>query len=417
MDDVRDLEHLVEQSDVPVSEVDRGTGCGGEVVVGTNRCRNDQVVDDFTIDLRDHLVGHQVGESGLGVDVVNRLEVLSSFQRPRSLELTSDSGNRVAVDAQGDFRLEGVGFKVVLVVHASDSPIGEGTSGERDLNSTGRVVESRRAISRGIDFKAVGEGGAITNDDDFGVTIGIETNAEARGRVFTLRIGFLGALEHLNNHGTGEDGSVRECRIDDHSTSIDDCIFTVDLLRGVVRVQRPSVLAREVLRRVLTHDLRTSNRLALIHGVTIPDVEDQARGLTHRLDTDKVVSDELGIALAKERQGESREVGDIRGRGLVLEDDRSTFGIPGFVLVFEQCCHEPNLLLGNFTAFGQNGCPFLDALIFPRLVQDGRPVRITRFGDGPWGVDLLAALGEMLRTTRGTCTILTCRQHGVTPLV
>ena len=91
MDDVGDLEGLVHQRNVTVSKVDRSTGCGSEVMISADSGRDDQVVDDFPIELGNHLIGHEVGEGRFSIDVVNGLEVLGRFQRPRSLELT---GNR-----------------------------------------------------------------------------------------------------------------------------------------------------------------------------------------------------------------------------------------------------------------------------------------------------------------------------------
>ena len=120
VDDVRDLECFVEERDVPVGEVDGGTGGRGEVVGRTDGCCNNQVVDNLPVDLGDHFVGHKVGEGGFGVDVVDGLEILGGFKAPGGLELTSDGGDGVAVDAQGDFWLEWVGFEVVFVVESCD---------------------------------------------------------------------------------------------------------------------------------------------------------------------------------------------------------------------------------------------------------------------------------------------------------
>jgi len=98
VDDVRDFEGLVHQRDVTVGEVDRGSGSRGEVVVGTDGGGDDEVVDDFTVDFRNHFIGHEVGEGGFGIDVVNGLQVLGGFQAPASLELAGDGGDRVTVD-------------------------------------------------------------------------------------------------------------------------------------------------------------------------------------------------------------------------------------------------------------------------------------------------------------------------------
>ena len=51
---------------------------------------------------------------------MDRLEVLGGFEAPGGLELSGDGADAVAVDAQGDFWLEWVGFEVVLVVDPGD---------------------------------------------------------------------------------------------------------------------------------------------------------------------------------------------------------------------------------------------------------------------------------------------------------
>ena len=85
MDDVCDFEDLVEQGDVAVGEVDRGTGSRCEVVVGANGSSDDEVVDDFAVDFRYHLIGHEIRQGGLGVDVVDGLEVLRRLRaEPRT---------------------------------------------------------------------------------------------------------------------------------------------------------------------------------------------------------------------------------------------------------------------------------------------------------------------------------------------
>lgn len=95
MDDVGHFKDLVEQCDVAVGEVDRCSSRCAEIVGGTDGGGDDQIVDDFTIDLSDHLVGHQVREGTLSVDVVNRLEVLCGFEGPGGLELAGHRANRV----------------------------------------------------------------------------------------------------------------------------------------------------------------------------------------------------------------------------------------------------------------------------------------------------------------------------------
>lgn len=177
VDDVSNFERLVHQGDVTVGEVNRGTSSGGEVVLSTDRSRNDEVVDDFPVDFGDHFISHQVGQGALSVDVMHRLEVLSGFQRPRGLQLTGDGGNRVAVDRQGDFRLERVAFEVILVVDASDGRRGEATVAQNDINSAGGVVE---VAGVGINRDGFGETGAIADNHNVRVTISVVGNAEAR---------------------------------------------------------------------------------------------------------------------------------------------------------------------------------------------------------------------------------------------
>ena len=71
MDDVGDFEGFVEQRDVAVGEVDGGTGCGCEVVRGTDGGCDDEIVNDLPVDLGHHFIGHEVGEGAFGVDVVH----------------------------------------------------------------------------------------------------------------------------------------------------------------------------------------------------------------------------------------------------------------------------------------------------------------------------------------------------------
>lgn len=120
MDDVGDFEDFVHQGDVAVGEVDACTSSRCEVVRGTNCGGDDQVVDDFAVNFRDHFVRHEVGESCLCIDVVDGFEVLGGFEGPGGFQFSGDGGYAVTVDAEGDFWLEGVGFEVVLVVDAGD---------------------------------------------------------------------------------------------------------------------------------------------------------------------------------------------------------------------------------------------------------------------------------------------------------
>jgi len=79
VDDVGDFEGFVEQRDVAVGEVDGGTGGGCEVVACADGGCYDEIVDDLPVNFGDHFVCHEVGQGGLGVDVVDRLEVLGGF--------------------------------------------------------------------------------------------------------------------------------------------------------------------------------------------------------------------------------------------------------------------------------------------------------------------------------------------------
>lgn len=186
VDDVRDLQHLVEERDVAVCEVDRGTSRCAEVVDGANRGRDDEVVDDFAVDLGDHFVGHEVGESSLGVNVVDALEVLSRFERPSCLELSSYGTNAVRINGHRDFWLEGVIFKIELVIRAGDCSArdrGRGAA-ECDLDFARAVVEvggcRRRVHDEGWTI------GAGADQDEFRSAIGVEADLEARGCIFAV---------------------------------------------------------------------------------------------------------------------------------------------------------------------------------------------------------------------------------------
>lgn len=134
----------------------------------------------------------------------------------------------------------------------------------------------------------------------------------------------------------------------------DGGVFAVDFLAGVVRIERPTVLPCERLRGVLPHDLRASNGLTLGECVAVANVENERCWLAHWLDADEVVSDELWIALADERECKSREVGDVCCGCLVFEQHGAVFWIPGVVLVFQDCCHEAEFLWCHFSAFFEN---------------------------------------------------------------
>lgn len=118
MDDVSGFEHFVHQGNVAVGVVYASTGCCCEVVVCSDGCSDDQVVDDFTIDFGNHFVCHQVGHGFFSVDVVDSFEVLCSFNGPGGFELAAYGCYRVAVDAHGYFWLEWVRFQVVFIAYA-----------------------------------------------------------------------------------------------------------------------------------------------------------------------------------------------------------------------------------------------------------------------------------------------------------
>lgn len=359
MDDVGDFQRLVEQRDVAVSEVDRGTGCRREVVVGTDGGGDDEIVDDFTIDFRYHFVCHEVGQGAFGVDVMDGLKVLSGFKRPARLELADDGTDRVTVDAHRDFRLERVSFEIVLVVNARHGTGRERSGRQLDLDCSGGRAEGSGTQRRRIDGERRREIGAITDDHAVGVTRGVERDAQARRRVIAVRGCCGGRFEHFHHHRAGEDRAMGERGAHGVATG-DRGRFTLDFLRGVVRIKSPAVLAREALAGVLAHDLGTGDRLALGEGVAIADVENQAGRLAHRLDADEVIGDQLRIRLADERQGESGEVGDVGRRRLVFEEDRAVFRIPVLVLVFHEGGEQRELLLGNFPELAENRSPLLN---------------------------------------------------------
>lgn len=390
MDDVGNLKDLVHQGDVTVGEVNRGTGSGGEIVARTDAGADDQIVDDFTIDLGDHLVGHQVGQGALGVDVVDSLEVLSSFEGPGGLELAGDGADAITVDAQGDLWLEGIGFQVVLVVNASNGTGGEATSAQGDLNRTGGVVEFGLP-SGGVHGDGAGELGAVTDQDGVGSAVAVEADAQAGSRIVAIRSSVGCRSEDLDDHSARQNGTVGQRRGDLGTSTVHGSVFATDLLAGVVRVKRKAVIAAERLGSVLPHDLGAGDRLALGQSVTIADVENQAGRLAHRLDADQVVSDQTRIALADEGQSEAGEVSDVRGGGLIFEDHRTLVRIPRLVLVLKDGSHQAHLLRGDLAALAKNRAPLLDELVLLGLVKHLSLMRISGFGHNTFSeVTLLA---------------------------
>lgn len=229
MDDVRNLKALVEQCDVAVGEVDRGTSSSSEVVAGTDGGGDDQIVDDFTIDLSNHFVGHQVSENALGVNVLDALEVLGSLEGPCGLELAGDSTDGVAVDAQGDFWLEGVSFQVILVIDPSDGTCWEGASGEGDADSTGAVGEGGCAGGDGVYCECAGEFGAVTDQDNLWGSGVVEGDSEAWGWVFTIGAGVcLGGI-NFDHDGTGEYWALGQGAGDDVAAA-DGEVLSVDFV-------------------------------------------------------------------------------------------------------------------------------------------------------------------------------------------
>ena len=120
----------------------------------------------------------------------------------------------------------------------------------------------------------------------------------------------------------------------------------------------------------MAHDLRSGDRLSLGEGVAIADVEDERGWLAHWLDTDEVVGDQLGVGFADEGEGKPCEVGDVGRGGLVFQDHRAAFWVPGVELVFQDAGHEAEFLLWYFCALVQHGGPFADELVFAGFVDD-----------------------------------------------
>lgn len=176
--------------------------------------------------------------------------------------------------------------------------------------------------------------------------------------------------------------------------------FADYLLGAVVGVQSPAVVTGVSLGRVLAHDLRTGDRLTLGEGVAIADVEDERGRLAHGLDTDEVVSDQLGVGLADEGEGKPGEVSDIRRGGLVFENHRTVGGIPSVELVLKDGCHQAELLLRHFFTLVQDGRPLANQLVLLRFVKNGCLVEVS---DGSLRATVFneVALGLALQTILG----------------
>ena len=394
MDDVGNFQGLVHQGDVTIREVDRSTSGGREVVACADARADDQIVDDFTIDLGDHFVSHQVGQGALGVDVMDSLEVLRGFEGPGGLELTGDGADAITVDAQGDLGLEGVRFQVVLVVNASNCPSRQATRAKGDLSETSAVVEGGRTRGGGVNSNGAGELGAVADQDGVGGAVAVEADPQAGGRIVAVRGGVGFGSEALDHHGAGENRTVGQGGLNKGATG-DGSVLATDFLAGVVGVQREAVVTAERLGGVLPHDLSAGNRLALGQSVTIADVENQAGRLAHRLNADEVVSDEARVGLPDQRQGEPGEVGDVGGGGLIFEDHRTLVRVPRLVLVLEDGGHEPHLLLWHFAALAEHWAPLLHELVLLSFVND-----LGLVGIGGFGHDASAQLTVLTNETR-----------------
>lgn len=290
MDDVGNFEDLVQQGDVTVREVNGCTSSGSEVVDGSDAGGDDEIVDDFTIDLSDHLIGHEVGEGTFSVDVVDRLEVLCSFQGPGGLQLAGYRADGITVNRQGDFGLEGVVFQVVLVINSGECILRNGAAGEGYGKFTSVVIESSQSCG-GLVNNHVWAVRATADEDDVGVTIGIEGNLDAGFWLFTI----IGVSEvDIDYYGTCKYGLVEQGATEASAACCDGEIFTFDGLGAVVRIQCPTILPCKLLGSVLAHDLGTCNRLAFVNGVTVADVEDEAGRLAHWLYANEVVCNESG---------------------------------------------------------------------------------------------------------------------------
>lgn len=376
VDDVCYFQQLVEQGDVSVSEVDRCTRCSSEVVVCTDCCCNDQVVDDFTVDFCNHFIGHKVGEGAFCVDVVNRLEVLCCFQGPAGLELSGDSCDAVTVDAQSNFWLEWVCFEIVLVVYPCDCACWERTSRQRDGDSASAVVELGSSGRGRIDSDRAGKFGAVANENGVWVAVRVEADLEAWYWVITIWCCVCFACVGFDDYGPCEYWAVCK-RCTDDGSAADGCVFALYFLGAVVWVKCPAVLACVALGCVLTHDLRSGDGLPLAEGVSVPDVEDQAGRLAHWLDADEVICDKLWVRFADEGECKSGEVCNVCSGRLIFEDHRPSVGVPCIVLVFQNACHESELLCWDFAAFLQDRGPLFDESVLLALSQHGCLVGIS----------------------------------------
>ena len=360
VDDVRDFEHLVEQRDVPVGEVDRGTGSGCEVVAGADGTCDDQVVDDFAVDFRNELIGHDVGQGAFGVNVMHGLEVLGRFEGPVGAQLAGHGAHRVGIDAHRDLWLHWVVFEIVLVVSPNGhrlASINEAPSGEGDRHRAGRMIEASRT---GVD-RHCRTSTAFTGLRVFNSAGAVEADLQAGVSIIAVATHWRGV--DVDHDRTGQDGQVGESAGGGGTTTRDGEVFALDGLRRVVRVERPAVLPVIHGRRVLAHDLRSGNRLALAEGVAIADVENEAGRAAHGLDTDEVVSDEAREALAEQGEGEPGEVGDRAGRGCLFHQDAAVLGVHRGVLVLKHRRHEAVLARGDFQALAEDWRPLVDELV------------------------------------------------------
>ena len=212
----RNLEHLVQERDVTISEVDRRTSSRREVMRGTNRSGDDQVVDDFTVDFRDHLIGHQVGEGGLGIDVVHGLQVLCGFQRPGGLQLTCYGADRVTVNRQGDLGLEWVIFQVELIISPYQGIARNRAGGQSDRDRASAMVESRGTCGAGIDRGVSQTAVRVRADENgLGITVRVERDMHTRHGLFTaVHVG----LEDVDHDRTGQNWLVDQRTGDGRTT-------------------------------------------------------------------------------------------------------------------------------------------------------------------------------------------------------
>jgi len=356
VDDVRDFNRLVEQRDVAIGEVNRGTSGRREVVLSADRGGDQEVIDDFAVDFSNHFIGHEIRQCTLCIDVVNRLEILSSFQGPAGLELTSEGAHRIRIDAHRHFGLERVVLQVVLVAGASNESA-DSTTSDGDRDRTGRVVEVARYHR---------ENGRVLHSRELNITRGIKADLNLWFRISFTAVIKRGAGEEINNHGTSENRLVNE-RAADGTAGVDE-IFTIptlatNCLAAVVRVKCPAVLTCELSAGVLTHDLRSGNRLALRDAVAVADVENERCRLAHGLDANEVIRDQLRIGLADERECEARKVRDVAGLERIFKQHRAALAAHGLVLVLEESSHQTILLVRNFRHLREDRSPTLDVRV------------------------------------------------------